>query len=413
MGEEAPESMNLDLNLDPTPEPGPGLVSVEGVNSNAFVDSRPVTRIMEAVRRRRCRQIFGSPPENVELNQSIGSSGDLNTLQVGECSLVTDESTIDVPKASENTIGFSEDEVSEKKVNVEKGVSSDGSFFDCNICLGLAREPVVTCCGHLFCWSCLYRWLNVHSKAKECPVCKGEVTVKSVIPIYGQGKITYESEEDSGLKIPPRPTAWRVDSWRQIIQRSAFNLPIGEMIRSIGSRFHLTRDPTPSQLANTAQETAERTHSVLNRIMASRRLHRAQNTVASLDDVDLMHRSSTSNDVMSSRIHSLFLERQSQLRRSARITSLSSALTSAERLVEAYFRRNLVGRNQEQPPPVNDRDSLSSDAAVINTESHLDAAVEIDSAISVSTSSSSRRNNVSRVLDVDGVNPRSVRRRLN
>lgn len=237
--------------------------------------------------------------------------------------------------------------------------------------------------------------------------------VKSVIPIYGQGKITYEPEEDLGLKIPPRPTAWRVDSWRQIIQRSAFNLPIGEMIRSIGSRFHLTPDPTPSQLVNTAQETAERTHSVLNRIMTSRRLHRAQNTVASLDDVDLMPSSSTSTDVMSSRIHSLFLERQSQLRRSARITSLSSALTSAERLVEAYFRRNVVGRNQEQPPPVNDRDSLSSNAAVINTESQLDAAVEIDSAISVSTSSSSRRNNVSRVLDVDGINPRSVRRRLN
>ena len=29
--------------------------------------------------------------------------------------------------------------------------------YECNICLELAKEPVVTLCGHLYCWSCLYR----------------------------------------------------------------------------------------------------------------------------------------------------------------------------------------------------------------------------------------------------------------
>ncbi len=27
----------------------------------------------------------------------------------------------------------------------------------CNICLELARDPVVTLCGHLYCWPCLFR----------------------------------------------------------------------------------------------------------------------------------------------------------------------------------------------------------------------------------------------------------------
>ena len=29
--------------------------------------------------------------------------------------------------------------------------------FDCNVCYDTAREPVVTMCGHLYCWPCLYR----------------------------------------------------------------------------------------------------------------------------------------------------------------------------------------------------------------------------------------------------------------
>ena len=29
--------------------------------------------------------------------------------------------------------------------------------FECNICLDAARDPVVTQCGHLYCWPCLHR----------------------------------------------------------------------------------------------------------------------------------------------------------------------------------------------------------------------------------------------------------------
>src|SRR5579862_5295617 len=31
--------------------------------------------------------------------------------------------------------------------------------FECNICFDAARDPVVTQCGHLYCWPCLHRVL--------------------------------------------------------------------------------------------------------------------------------------------------------------------------------------------------------------------------------------------------------------
>lgn len=96
------------------------------------------------------------------------------------------------------------------------------SNFECNICLEMAREPVVTSCGHLFCWVCLYRWLHVHSIAKECPVCKGEVTETNITPIYGRGKGDADSAAENeskigeeGEKIPPRPRAHRIEGLRQ------------------------------------------------------------------------------------------------------------------------------------------------------------------------------------------------------
>lgn len=93
--------------------------------------------------------------------------------------------------------------------------------FECNICLDMAQEPVVTSCGHLFCWPCLYQWLHVHSEHKECPVCKGEVTESNITPIYGRGSSEASDGKkpaeagESNVKIPPRPHGNRVESFRQ------------------------------------------------------------------------------------------------------------------------------------------------------------------------------------------------------
>ena len=34
--------------------------------------------------------------------------------------------------------------------------------FVCHICLNSPDKPVVTVCGHLHCWGCLYKWLALH-----------------------------------------------------------------------------------------------------------------------------------------------------------------------------------------------------------------------------------------------------------
>ena len=63
----------------------------------------------------------------------------------------------------------------------------DGDFA-CGVCLDTATEPVVTKCGHLFCWPCLRRWL-VHQQT--CPTCKGAVNDRcpqDIIPLYGKGR---------------------------------------------------------------------------------------------------------------------------------------------------------------------------------------------------------------------------------
>ncbi|KAK9290144.1 hypothetical protein L1049_009031 [Liquidambar formosana] len=422
MADETSDTMNLDLNLGPGPDLGSGSISIlsESANLGDWVEA-PVNRIREAVRVRarqrwRWRQVEISPETrniSMELNQLMVNSGNVNSLQTGEGSITAEERTNEVTKTCENKTIDVGDETLGKKDDVEKGSDDEGSFFDCNICLDLARDPVVTCCGHLFCWPCLYRWLNVHSDAKECPVCKGEVTIKNVTPIYGRGNTTREAEEDSNLKIPLRPHARRVESLRQSLHRNAFTFPMEEMIRRLGSRFDLTRDWVPPQDLDGASTPPERSTSFLNRIMTSRGMRREQNGVVPPDDVvDLTQSTATSPEAGESRRIPSLLLRRSQSHRAATLTSLSSALSSAERVVEAYFRSHPIGRNQEQPPPTDDRDSFSSIAAVIHSESQtVDTAVEIDSMVSLSTSSSRRRNDASRVSDVDSGDSRAPRRR--
>ncbi|XP_021740589.1 E3 ubiquitin-protein ligase RMA1H1-like [Chenopodium quinoa] len=90
--------------------------------------------------------------------------------------------------------------------------------FDCNICLDFANEPVVTLCGHLYCWPCIYKWFHVQSASlssdeyPQCPVCKAEISHTTVVPLYGRGQSLSNPELEAkacsrDMGIPPRPPA--------------------------------------------------------------------------------------------------------------------------------------------------------------------------------------------------------------
>ncbi|KAI3457468.1 hypothetical protein Pfo_014131 [Paulownia fortunei] len=86
--------------------------------------------------------------------------------------------------------------------------------FDCNICLDSSHDPVVTLCGHLYCWPCIYKWLQVQSSSFEsderpkCPVCKAYISTSSLVPLYGRGTSESESKKPQlDLAIPHRPPA--------------------------------------------------------------------------------------------------------------------------------------------------------------------------------------------------------------
>ncbi|XP_058080550.1 uncharacterized protein LOC131228718 [Magnolia sinica] len=94
--------------------------------------------------------------------------------------------------------------------------SNDAASFECNICFELAQDPIVTLCGHLYCWPCLYKWLHIHGHSQECPVCKAVIQEEKLVPLYGRGKTPTDPRSRSipGVHIPNRPSGQRPETAR-------------------------------------------------------------------------------------------------------------------------------------------------------------------------------------------------------
>ena len=92
---------------------------------------------------------------------------------------------------------------------------SSAPKFECYICLDVPTDPVLTSCGHLYCWPCIYEWMQTKGSAASCPVCKSVISPDRVIPMYGKGSSADPREKEAKKEeenakthpIPPRPAA--------------------------------------------------------------------------------------------------------------------------------------------------------------------------------------------------------------
>ena len=82
-----------------------------------------------------------------------------------------------------------------------------GNNFECTICLETAKEPVLTKCGHMYCWPCIYNWLDSKGGKAKCPNCKNLITKDDLIPVYAND----ENKDNTNRfkNIPKRPKAER------------------------------------------------------------------------------------------------------------------------------------------------------------------------------------------------------------
>lgn len=105
-----------------------------------------------------------------------------------------------------------------KSIDESKNTSSVSGAFECNICLDNVQDPVVTLCGHLYCWRCIYKWIQYQETSSEafedesakCAVCKTEISEKDIVPLYGPSNmcpnhVTEEKGHSAGEVVPPRP----------------------------------------------------------------------------------------------------------------------------------------------------------------------------------------------------------------
>ncbi|KAK1320442.1 E3 ubiquitin-protein ligase RMA1 [Acorus calamus] len=146
------------------------------------------------------------------MSSDAGDSGVLRSGRVWRRAPAPAASTDDKANISSVQISPSLKEADEASAKAAAAAAS--AFFNCNVCFDTARNPVVSLCGHLYCWSCLYRWLQISSDAKLCPVCKGVVSEPDIIPIYGCGvtdvDLAMTVADDDEQEIPPRPSGRRV-----------------------------------------------------------------------------------------------------------------------------------------------------------------------------------------------------------
>ncbi|KDP20387.1 hypothetical protein JCGZ_05270 [Jatropha curcas] len=417
--------MDLDLNQEPLDSSSGSIFRIGSLlneleTAHGHIEER--IRQLEAVTSRARQRQRWRQSENIP--QTLNHAVEPTTIAVHNddtsvserISVATQERTLRARKVVRRNNMHLVAKALDMAADATKTISCKGGFFDCNICLHMARDPILTRCGHLFCWPCFYQLSYVHLNVKECPVCMQEITDTNIIPIYGSGNQKSWLKE-SGLMIPPRPHAHRVESLKQeLINHRAISSVIDRNIR-LFSLIVAMEENSASRDVDGGTFMAERAGLLDNQSLAS------QVPPANATEDNQHH-------------HPLQLPRLS-LQGAASFSSLSYALTSAmdsaERLVEDLQAsiHSLHMRRNNQPSfsvaEIRDRETLDNATDTDSTVAHpssfrsdgaaaavqlenqrTDTVAESNNIMSISSTSSNERHTVSRILEVENrmdVNP--------
>ncbi|XP_075846751.1 breast cancer type 1 susceptibility protein isoform X3 [Microtus pennsylvanicus] len=115
-------------------------------------------------------------------------------------------------------------------------------LLECPICLDLIKEPISTKCDHIFCKFCMLKLLNQKKGPSQCPLCKSEITKRSL-----QGSTRFSQLVEELLKITD---AFELDTGIQFASSYSFSKtknssePLNEdtsIIQSVGYRNRVKR----------------------------------------------------------------------------------------------------------------------------------------------------------------------------
>ncbi|KAI8143315.1 hypothetical protein BJV82DRAFT_612309 [Fennellomyces sp. T-0311] len=158
-----------------------------------------------------------SETRNDDNNMTLDSNDAGPSIQPDDASSLEPEQEQLIPERKRSQFSYNSNELrrrhagkspeQESSSGTTRTESNGGGFYECNICFDTATHPVLTLCGHLFCWSCLAQWLNAQSRNPTCPVCKAGCGKDKVIPVYGRGREEKDPRNDPS--IPTRPAGQR------------------------------------------------------------------------------------------------------------------------------------------------------------------------------------------------------------
>lgn len=83
------------------------------------------------------------------------------------------------------------------------------SYYMCLICMGTARKPHVSFCGHVFCKSCICKWMRkkMNVGKPKCPYCQSRIGNSTIITLNQTDGVLYNSDGT----LTNVPIAWHRD----------------------------------------------------------------------------------------------------------------------------------------------------------------------------------------------------------